>query len=119
MRIGVAICLASWLHIAILCLVSLAISAYVKWRPLAGLGLFGVFIVAAGLSQILNVALRTNWGSILDLGEMERVVWSSLFGVDLGANSVPVPAAWLSLLVACAVCVLLLARRVRAYDVVK
>jgi ABC-2 type transport system permease protein len=118
-RIGFAICLASWIHIAVLCLVSLAISAYVKWKPLARLGLFAVFIVAAGLSQILNLALRTSWGSVLHLAEMERVVWASLFGVELGGNGVPVPVAWLSLLGACAMCILLLARRVRAYDVVK
>jgi ABC-2 type transport system permease protein len=118
LRIGLAIFLASWIYIALLCLVSLAISAYVKWKPLARLGLFGVFIVASGFSQILNFALRTQWGSLINLADMIRVVWSSLFGVKFWAT-VPVAAAWLSLLAACGVCILLLARKVRAYEVVK
>jgi ABC-2 type transport system permease protein len=117
-RIGVAIFLAAWIYIALLCLISLAISAYVKWKPLARLGLFGVFVVAAGLSQILNFALRTDWGSVINLADMMRVVWSSLFGVRFWAN-VPVVAAWASLLAACGVCLLLLARKIRAYEVIK
>jgi ABC-2 type transport system permease protein len=117
-RIAVAIVLASWVYIALLCLVSLAISAYVKWKPLARLGLFGVFVVAAGLSQIINFALRTNWGSVINMADMMRVVWSSLFGVKYWTN-VPVLAAWASLIAACGLCVLLLSRKVRAYEVVK
>jgi ABC-2 type transport system permease protein len=118
LRIGVAIFLASWIYIALLCLVSLAISAYVKWKPLARLGLFGIFIVASGFGQILNFALRTRWGSLIDLADMIRVVWYSMFGVKFWAD-IPVAAAWLSLLAACGVCILLLARKVRAYEVVK
>jgi ABC-2 type transport system permease protein len=118
LRIGVAIFVASWVYIVLLCLISLAISAYVKWKPLARLGMFGVFVVAAGLSQILNFALRTDWGSMINMADMMRVVWSSLFGVKFWAN-VPVGAAWLSLIAACSLCVLLLARKVRAYEVVK
>jgi ABC-2 type transport system permease protein len=118
LRIGWAIFAASWIYIAVLCLISLAISAYVKWKPLARLGLFGVFIVASGFSQILNFTLRTDWGSVINLADMIRLVWSSLFGVRFWA-SVPVWAAWTSLLVACGICVLLLARKVRAYEIVK
>jgi hypothetical protein len=46
------------------------------------------------------------------------VVWSSLFGVKFWA-SVPVGAAWISLIAVCCLCVLLLSRKVHAYDVVK
>ena len=104
--------------IVLLCLVSLAISAYVKWKPLARLGLFAVFVIAAGLSQILNFTLRTQWGSLINLADMMRVVWQSLFGVKFW-TTVPVPAAWISLTVACGLCILLLARKIRAYEVVK
>ena len=118
LRIGIAIFLASWIYIALLCLVSLAISAYVKWKPLARLGLFGVFVVAGGLSGVLNFTLRTDWGSVINLADMIRVVWSSLFGVSTW-SATPVWAAWLSLLAACGVCVLLLWRKIRAYEIVK
>ena len=92
-RIAFAIFVASWVYIALLCLVSLAISAYVKWKPVARLGLFGVFVVASGFSQILNVALRTQWGSVINLPDMMRVVWSSLFGVRFWTDVVQTPCA--------------------------
>ena len=117
-RIGGAIFLSSWIYIALLCLVSLSISAYVKWKPLARLGLFGVFVVAGGLSGVLNFTLKTNWGSMINLADMMRVVWSSLFGVTTWSDT-PVWAAWMSLLGACGFCILLLARKIRAYEVVK
>jgi len=66
----------------------------------------------------LNFALRTDWGSLINLTDMMRVVWASLFGVRFWSN-VPVGAAWLSLLVACGICLLLLARKIRAYEIVK
>ncbi len=118
LRIGAAIFLSSWIYILLLCLLSLAISAYVKWKPLAGLGLFGVFVVGGGVSQVLNFSLRTDWGSLLNLADMIRVVWSRLFGVDAWV-AVPLGAAWTSLLAACGICLLLLNRKLRAYDVVK
>jgi ABC-2 type transport system permease protein len=118
LRIGFAIFTSSWIYIVLLCLVSLSLSAYVKWKPLARLGLFGVFVIAAMLSQILNFSLRTDWGSLINLADMLRVVWTSLFGVSTWTN-VPVPAAWLSILIACGACLLLLARKIRAYEVVR
>jgi ABC-2 type transport system permease protein len=119
LRIGFALLAASWIGIAVLCLVSLAISAYVKWKPLARLGLFLVFVVAAGLGQTLNLALRTHWGSLLNILDMLRVVWGHLFGSPIGTSATPLWAAWLSLVAACGVCVLLLSRRVRAYEVIR
>jgi ABC-2 type transport system permease protein len=119
LRIGLALLLASCIGIAVLTLVSLAISAYVKWKPLARLGLFLVFVVAAGLGQTLNLALRTHWGSLLNVLDMMRVAWGGLFGSTIGISETPLAAAWLSLLSVCALCVLLLARKVHAYEVVR
>ena len=118
LRIGAAIFFASWIFIMLLCLVSLSISAYVKWKPLARLGLFGVFVVAGGLSGVLNFTLRTDWGSLINLADMMRVVWSNLFGVSTWTDT-PVWAAWAALLGACGICVLLLRRKIRAYEIVK
>jgi len=118
LRIGVAIFLSSWIYIIVLSLTSLAISAYVKWKPLARLGLFGVFVVSAGLAGVLNFALRTHWGSVLNITDMIRIVWTGLFGIDSWGRT-PVWAAWMSLIAVCAVCILLLARKIRAYEIVR
>lgn len=118
LRIVPALLLGSWVWILVLCLLSLALSAYLKWRPLAGAGMFGVFFVAGALAQMVNLVLGTRWGSLLDVGAMLRVIWSGLFGVP---SDVPVPvgAAWLSMLSLCGFCLLLLWRKLRAYEVVR
>jgi len=117
-RIGIAIFLASWIYILLLCLVSLSLSAYVKWKPVARLGLFGVFVLSTGMATMLNVLLRTNWGSLIDLPNLMRIVWSDLFGVRT-FSQLPVGVAWLMLVIACVACIALLSRKVRPFEVVK
>jgi hypothetical protein len=118
LRTGLGIVLGSALHVAVLCLVSLALSASIKWRPLARLALIGVFFVAAGFADVLNLLLGTEWASVFNLRAVIAVAWAGLFGVEPWIE-LPVPAAWLSLLVACGASAALLARKVRAYEVVR
>jgi hypothetical protein len=49
---------------------------------------------------------------------MLGVVWSGLFGIEKPVD-IPIWAAWLSLLGVCGVCIWLLHRKVRAYEVVR
>lgn len=117
-RIAVAVLLGSWIWILLLSLLALAISATVKWKPVASAALIAVFFVAAALGAALNQALGMKWGSLLNLAMMLETVWSGLFGVESGFG-IPMGAACASLLFACAVSLGLLARRVRAYEVVR
>jgi ABC-2 type transport system permease protein len=117
-RIGPAIFLSSWIWILLLCLISLALSAYVKWKPVARIALIGVFFVAEPMGEILNFMLDTKWGSLISITDMVAVVWSGLFGVPRPVD-VPIGAAWAALLAVCAVCVWLLHRKVRAYEIVR
>ena len=119
LRIGFAILLSWWVFIAVMTLISLAVSAYVKWKPVARLGLFFIFVVGAGFAGILNLTLRTYWGSLFNIGDMIRVVWGKLFDVPEGVSQVPLGAAFISLAVVCGICILLLQRKVRAYEVVR
>lgn len=116
--IGISIFLASWIWILILCLLSLAVSAYVKWKPVARLVLCLIWFVLAPIGEMANALFDTYWGSLINLSHMIGVVWARLFGVVLD-DGVPLAAAWASLLAACAICVMLLGRKVRAYEVVK
>ena len=118
LRIGAAIFLGSWIWILLLCVLSLALSAYLKWRPVAGMALLGVFFIASAVSGLLQVLLRTQWAAIINISDMMGVVWAGLFGVETPI-SVPGPAAWASLLIFCGLCVWLLYRKVRAYEVVR
>lgn len=116
--IGISILLASWIWITILCLLSLAVSAYVKWKPVARVTLFAIWFVLAPAGELINQLFNTRWGSMINISHMIAVVWADLFGVRF-PDDVPVVAAWAALLLASSFCVWLLARKVRAYEVVK
>jgi ABC-2 type transport system permease protein len=116
--VGISIFVAFWIWILILCLLTLAISAYVKWKPVARVALFVVWFVFGAFGLVVNLLLRTTWGSLIDIGGMIQVVWAGMFGIESPVQ-VPLWAAWASLLVVCGVCIALLSRKVRAYEVVR
>jgi len=78
----------------------------------------GVFFAGAGFGTALNSVMRTKYGTLLNLTEVMYTVWSKLFGLtpDTGIS---VEAAWICLGVVCAICLWMLVRRVRAFEVVK
>ncbi len=45
-------------------------------------------------------------------------VWNALFQVD-AEHAIPVAQAWVALLIYCAICLWLLMRKVRAYEVIR
>jgi hypothetical protein len=59
-------------------------------------------------------------GYFVDPGRLSTTVWEHLLGVETSATeSLSATSAWLGLLVICGLCLLLLARKVRAYEVVR
>lgn len=116
--IASSIVLASWIWIAILCLLSMALSAWVKWRFVAGALLLGVFFFGAGFGHAINAVMRTESGSLIDLSNMIATVWTSLFRIPNELATSPAEA-WTMLLIICGICLLLLMRKVRAYEVIK
>ncbi|HUE04555.1 MAG TPA: ABC transporter permease subunit [Bryobacteraceae bacterium] len=130
LRIANAIFFASWIWILLLSLLALALSAWVKWKPMAGGLLFGVFFVAAGFGGAINGIMRTQWGNLLNLSHLIGAVWTSLFEQPMhrgsGAmffrvhgNEVPIWCCWVSLLAICAFCLYLLSRKIRGAEVVR
>jgi len=136
-----AISLAGILWITVISLLSLAISAWVRWRMVASAFLFGIFFVGTAFAQMINGILSTSWGHLLNLSHLIfRVIWPRLFHVAVdnsGANPharhphlppgmvrlapppIPLWQAWMVVVVVCAVCLLLLNRRLRAREVVR
>jgi ABC-2 type transport system permease protein len=117
-RLGPALFLGSAIWILVLTLVSLALSAHLRWKAVAQAGLLGVFFILPVAAHAMNALFDTNWGSLLNFGNMIRVIWGQLFSAptDIGVSS---GAAWASLLGLCVACLAVLARRVRAYEVVR
>lgn len=118
--IAFALFVGSWAWILVLSLVSLAVSAWVKWKPVARVALIVVFYVFIGFAAALNEALDTWWGWMLSIWTAIQNVWTALFGLEMDADlAVPLWSAWLTLAGCCLLCLWLLSRRIRAYEVVR
>ena len=110
--------LSSLIWIAILSLLAMALSAWVKWRIVAGAMLLGVMFFGAGFAEAVNAVMRTQSGHFFNVAYLMSTVWNALFQVDR-EHSIPVVEAWVALLVYCTICLGLLMRKVRAYEVVR
>lgn len=110
--------LSSFLWIAILSLLAMALSAWVKWRIVAGALLLAVMFFGAGFAQAINAVLQTESGQFFNVAYLMGTVWNGLFQVD-AEHAIPVAQACIALLVYCAICLGLLMRKVRAYEVVR
>ena len=110
---------------AVIGLLALALSAWVKWRILTTSAMLGVFFALAGFGEALNQVLRTNWGRLLNIGYVINVVWFSLFrikalpGVRNAIFEVPSWSAWVALAVLALLCLLMLNLKLKAREVVR
>ncbi len=130
-QIAIAMFCGAWIWILVLSLLILALSAWVKWKPVAGGLLFVVFFVGAGFSQAINEILRTKWGHLINLSHLIGTVWVWSFGEDLrqggGAvffriqygEALPIWTTWCALVAFCGVCLYLLHRKIRGMEVVQ
>jgi len=113
-----SIVLSSLIWIAILSLLAMALSAWVKWRIVAGALLLAVLFFGAGFAQAINAVMRTQSGHFINIVYLMGTVWTSLFRIEAD-RSMSAAEAWIALLIYCGICLALLVRKVRAYEVVK
>jgi ABC-2 type transport system permease protein len=102
----------------LLSLIALAISAYVRWKIAAGALLLGIFFLGAGFGAAINGVFRTGWGSLIDLTQVMHTIWADLLRYDNGTDMLT-GQAWIVLAIVSILCLRLLAKRVRAFEVVK
>ncbi len=106
-------------YVLILSFLGLALSAWVKWKPIAGALVLGTFFLGTGFGAAINAIMRTTNGYYIDISHMIHTVWAALFR-DAGFEAgVPVIGAVIQLLAVCALCLWLLSRKIRAFEVVK
>jgi ABC-2 type transport system permease protein len=122
-RIPLAVFAGSWVWILTLSLLALAISAWVRWRPLATGMLFIVFIVGEGFGRAVNGFLDTRWGNLFILDDQIETLWMAMFGDvgTLGRVIVERPLHWsfcaLTVAGAAGLALALFTLRVRAQEV--
>ena len=129
-----AIFISSVVWILLLALLSQAVSALVKWRVIASAALLGIFFIPSVFGEVVNNLFLTRWGNIISLGALMRNVTAGLFGTFVQAsvidfdgrvgreiilNEPPLWASWFALFLVCAICLALLSRKVKAYEVVR
>jgi ABC-2 type transport system permease protein len=116
-----AVFFGSWLWIAVLALVAMAVSAWVKWRIIAINATIAILLVPAGFGAVISGVLHTRWGFLLNVPFLMTLIWTDLLRVPFppAANSVPVPAAWLAMASTAALSLFLLHRRIQARQVVR
>jgi ABC-2 type transport system permease protein len=117
--IGSAILIGSWVWIVFLSLFALAVSAWVKWKPVARVALMGIFFVLMGFGNAINEILNTWWGMLISGWQVIGSIWATLFGMPLDNELPPTGPAWAALAAGCVACLWLLSRRIRAYEVVR
>jgi len=113
-----SIVVSSLIWILILSLLAMALSAWVKWRIVAGALLLAMLFFGMGLAGAINAVLRTDFGSFVNLAYLMNSVSSTLFQMDM-EPSISATAAGIAILVYCALCLALLLKKVRAYEVIR
>ncbi len=136
-----AIFSSSIIWIVLLSLLALAVSSLLKWRVVASGALLGMFFVPTAFGEVINGLFLTRNGHLISIWATMKSIWSGLFGlfvrqtgqirgkittpmydnqfVDIALLEPPLWISWLVVALVCAVCIWLLARKVRAYEVIK
>jgi ABC-2 type transport system permease protein len=113
-----ALFVGSLIWIVVLSLIGMAMSAWVKWKVAAGTLIIAIFVAGAGFGAAINTVMRTRYGHLINLTQVIATIWGRLFrlSADPGLN---VFDAWMALAATCVICLWLLTRKVRAFEVVK
>lgn len=120
--IAPAILISSALWIGFLSLAAAALSAWVKWRIAASGLLFGLLVIPTPITVTVNNLFNTYLGTLFHPAMVLAQIIDRLFHYsmpNLGWPDPPIALSWISLFVMLGIFVLLLARKVRAYEVIK
>lgn len=121
-QVGFGILAGSLLWIALVAIIGLALSSWVKWRMLATGVIFAAVFVPAGVGGVITGILRTKWGFLLNMPIMMTELWQRLLGAPaVMRDEMELPSAAIAamLLAAVGLCVALLNARIRAREVVR
>lgn len=130
----------SLIWIVLLSLLSLAVSAFVKWRVVASGALLGIFFVPGAFAGVVNELFQTRYGNLFSLWTSVASIWEGLFGlfektevIQRGMSGIenrgrlvevvlelpPLWSSWLIVTIVCLASIWLLTRKIRAYEVIK
>ena len=132
-----AIVIGSVVWILLLALISQTVSALVKWRVVASGAILGLFFIPSVFGEFINVVFLTRLGNLVSIAALMENISSGLFGTfvqttgsfriesfdgtvrDIILNEPPLWSSWTVVFGICVVCLAILSRKVKAYEVVK
>ena len=117
-RVGFAIVVGAGIWIVTISLLSMAASALARRKVIAQTYLLGGIIFGGIAGQVVNQMFDTKLGFAFALPELMHTVWEGLFQVPLSAQLTPL-VAWLALAIICGLSIGILARKLKAFEVVK
>ncbi len=117
-RLALAYLVGHLTWIVVITLLSLAVSAWVRYKPLARGVLLGVFFVLGAVGHMVNLMTGSSFGDALDLVQAIVTVVAHLFDPSV-QTPMPVWLAWGSLAGASLLSLALLRTRLRGAEVVR
>jgi ABC-2 type transport system permease protein len=102
----------------LLSFLGLAISATLKRRIAAGAVILCIYFGGAGLAGAINQVMNVESGSLFDISKVFQAIWADLLRYDNGSD-MSVTSAWIAVGILMAICLWLLNRRIRTFEVVK
>jgi len=116
--LAAGIFLGAAIEILVFSVLALSLSAWIRRKLAAGAALLAVFFFGAGFAEAADAVLGTHKGAFLNLGRLIATVQAQLFRQPW-RSPISGGGAWLALLAVSGFCLWLLARKVRAYEVVR
>jgi ABC-type transport system involved in multi-copper enzyme maturation permease subunit len=118
LRIPLAYVVGHGVWILVVSLLSLAVSAWVRIKPLAIAALLGIMMMLAAVGDSMARMTGIEWVGLFDLGDDIVAVVLRLFDPQ-AVTKVPIAGAWLVLAAVAALSLLILHRKLRAHEVVR
>jgi ABC-2 type transport system permease protein len=115
--LGTAILLSGLVVMCVFILLGLSMSAFVRWRLVAGALVLAVFAAGKGFAVVINNVMRTSNGYFLDLQYLLSAIATDLFGKTAEDAPISPLSAWIAVLTFCGLLLLLINRKLRVCEV--
>lgn len=115
--LATAIAVSNLLLMAVLILLGLAMSAWVRWKLVAGALILAAFAAGKGFGAVINAAMRTSAGLYLDLEHLLSTAAGALFRNAAPDEPISAAGAVVALFAICSLLLLLINRKLRVCEV--
>lgn len=117
LRLAVGLFVGSWIAILAFSFLAMAVSAWVRWKAVAGFGMLVLGLAGAFFGLMIRALFDTPYGDVINGYRVLDTIWAGLLGAR-PASEMPLAAAWIALGLFLGAMFLLLERKLRAYQVV-